>query len=60
MIAGQGDYEWVAGEGCWQPGVNQLWIRVTPLVSPASLFATHDTRLLGARIGAIRLARVAQ
>jgi hypothetical protein len=60
MIAGQGDYEWIADEQCWHPGVNQLWVRVTPLVSPASLFASHDTRQLGARIGAIRLARMRQ
>jgi hypothetical protein len=58
MAAGQGDYEWLAAEGCWKPGVNDVAIGVTPLISPASLFATHDTRLLGARIGAIRLARV--
>ncbi len=57
MTDGQGDYEWLAGEHCWRSGVNQMWIRVTPLISPASLFATHDTRRLGARIGAIRLAR---
>ena len=57
MPAGQGDFAWIAGERCWRAGVNQLWIHVTPLVSPASMFATHDTRLLGARIGAIRLER---
>ena len=57
MAASQGDYEWIAGESCWRAGMNLLWIHVTPLVSPASLFKTHDTRLLGARIGAIRLAR---
>ena len=58
MQAGQGDYEWLAGEPCWRAGMNQLAIGVTPLVSPAALFASHDTRLLGARIGAIRLTRV--
>jgi hypothetical protein len=57
MQAGQGDYEWIVEERCWRAGVNQLWIATTPLISPSSLFATHDTRLLGARIGAIRLAR---
>ncbi|HEX4914295.1 MAG TPA: hypothetical protein VFV51_10070, partial [Vicinamibacterales bacterium] len=57
MQAGQGDYEWNVEERCWRPGVNQLWIATSPLISPASLFATHDTRLLGARIGAIRFAR---
>jgi hypothetical protein len=57
MQAGQGDYEWIVEERCWHPGVNQLWIATSPLISPASLFATHDTRLLGARIGAIRFAR---
>jgi hypothetical protein len=58
MRQGQGDYEWVTGSECWQPGMNLLTISVTPLISPASLFATHDTRLLGARIGSIRLARM--
>ena len=58
MPAGQGDYEWIAGQDCWHDGFNQIAIRTSPLISPASLFATHDTRLLGARIGAIRLARV--
>lgn len=57
MPAGQGDYAWEVAERCWRTGVNELWIHTTPLISPASLFATHDTRLLGARIGAIRLAR---
>ncbi len=57
MQSGQGDYSWEVGERCWRPGVNQLWIHTSPLISPASLFATHDTRLLGARVGAIRLAR---
>jgi hypothetical protein len=37
--------------------MNQVWIAISPLISPASFFKTHDTRLLGARIGAIRLAR---
>ena len=58
MRQGQGDYEWVTGSECWQPGMNLLTISVTPLISPASLVATHDTRLLGARIGSIRLARM--
>jgi hypothetical protein len=57
MQPGQGDYEWVVGETCWRSGMNQMWIAITPLISPASFSKTHDTRLLGARIGAIRLAR---
>ena len=57
MQAGQGDYEWVADASCWRPGMNHMWIAVTPLISPASLSNSHDTRLLGARIGAIRLSR---
>ena len=57
MQAGQGDYEWVAGKDCWREGFNQLAINTSPLISPAALFATHDDRLLGARIGAIRLMR---
>ena len=57
MQPGQGDYEWRVEERCWRPGVNQLWIHTSPLISPASLFATHDKRLLGSRIGAIRLSR---
>ena len=57
MQAGQGDYAWTVEEGCWVPGVNQLWIHTSPLISPATLFSTHDTRLLGARIGAIRFTR---
>lgn len=52
------DYEWIAGAECWRPGINDVIVRVTPLISPSSLFATHDTRLLGARIGALRLSRV--
>lgn len=56
MPPGQGDYEWTVEERCWRPGMNQLWISTAPLISPASLFSTHDTRLLGARIGAIRFA----
>ena len=59
MAAGQGDYEWLVGESCWRAGMNQIAIGVTPLVSPAALTASHDMRLLGARIGAIRLTRVA-
>lgn len=58
MPGGQGDYEWRVEQTCWLPGVNQLWIHTSPLISPASFSATHDTRLLGARIGAIRLTRV--
>lgn len=58
MQPGQGDYQWEVEEACWRPGFNQLWIATSPLITPASLFATHDTRLLGARIGAIRLARL--
>lgn len=58
MQPGQGDYQWEVEEACWRSGFNQLWIATSPLVTPASLFATHDTRLLGARIGAIRLARL--
>jgi hypothetical protein len=57
MQPGLGDYEWIAGKECWRDGFNQLVISTSPLISPAALFATHDTRLLGARIGAIRLAR---
>lgn len=57
MQTGQGDYEWVAPERCWRSGMNRVWIAITPLISPASFSKTHDTRLLGARIGAIRLAR---
>lgn len=58
MQPGQGDYQWDVEEACWRTGFNQLWIATSPLISPASLFATHDTRLLGARIGAIRLHRL--
>ena len=58
MQAGQGDYDWTVDERCWRPGVNQLWIHTSPLISPSSLFTSHDTRLLGSRIGAIRLASV--
>jgi hypothetical protein len=57
MQQGQGDYEWTVEASCWRTGMNHVWIAVTPLISPASLFKTHDNRLLGARIGAIRLAR---
>jgi hypothetical protein len=59
MPPGQGDYEWEVPATCWRAGANQLWVEVTPLVTPASLNGGPDTRLLGARIGAIRLARVA-
>lgn len=60
MPPGQADYEWDVEESCWHAGVNQLWVQSSPLVSPASLSGGHDTRLLGARIGAIRLARIPQ
>ena len=58
MTPGQGDYEWQVPEACWRPGFNQVRIGTSPLVSPALLFGSHDTRLLGARIGAIRFARL--
>ncbi len=58
MPPGQGDYEWEVPARCWRPGANQLWVAVTPLVSPASLTGGPDTRLLGARVGAVRLARL--
>jgi hypothetical protein len=58
MQPDQADYEWIAGRECWQSGYNSLVIGMTPLMSPASVSSTHDTRLLGARIGAIRLARM--
>ena len=57
MQPGQGDYEWVTESSCWRSGMNHMWIAVTPLISPAAFFNTHDTRLIGARIGAIQLAR---
>ena len=60
MPPGQGDYEWDVEPRCWHAGVNQLWLQSSPLVSPASLVGGHDTRLLGARIGTIRLARIPQ
>jgi hypothetical protein len=60
MPPGQADYEWDAAESCWHAGVNQLWLQSSSLVSPAALVGGHDTRLLGARIGAIRLARIAR
>ena len=59
MPPGQGDYNWEVPAHCWLGGANQLWVGVTPLVTPASLNGGPDTRLLGARVGAIRLARVA-
>ena len=58
MTPGSGDYEWDVEQSCWRAGVNQIWIGTSPLVSPAQLFGGHDTRPLGARIGAIRLTRV--
>lgn len=57
MPPGQGDYDWEVPAHCWRAGANQLWVGVTPLVTPASLNGGPDTRLLGARVGAIRLAR---
>ncbi len=57
MPPGQGDYEWEVEQRCWRAGVNQLWLQSAPLVSPASLQGGHDTRLLGARVGAIRFSR---
>ena len=57
MAAGQADYEWNVDAACWRSGANQMWIHTGPLISPASLTGGHDTRQLGARIGAIRLAR---
>ncbi len=60
MTPGQADYEWDVAEACWRAGVNQLWLGSGTLVSPASLVGGHDTRLLGTRIGAIRLARIAR
>ena len=59
MPPGQGDYEWEVPARCWRSGANQLWVAVTPLVSPASLAGGPDTRLLGARVGAVRFAHVA-
>ena len=55
MPPGQGDYDWDVALACWHPGANRLWVSTGPLVSPASLSGGHDTRLLGARVGAIRL-----
>lgn len=60
MTPGQGDYEWNVQETCWRTGVNQLWLETGPLVSPASLIGGHDTRPLGARVGAVRLVRLAR
>lgn len=57
MPPGLGDYEWEVEQRCWRAGVNQLWLQSSPLVSPASLVGGHDTRLLGARVGAIRFSR---
>ncbi len=58
MTPGHVDYEWAVEEACWRAGINQLWLGSDPLVSPASLVGGHDTRQLGARIGALRLARI--
>ena len=60
MPPGQGDYEWEVPSHCWRPGPNQLWVGVTPLVSPATLTGSPDTRLLGARVGAVRFERMAR
>lgn len=60
MPPAQADYEWDVEQRCWHAGVNQLWLQSPALVSPASLVGGHDTRLLGARIGAIRLASIAR
>ena len=59
MPPGQADYEWEVAGTCWRPGMNNLWVSTGPLVSPASINGGHDTRLLGARVGAVRLARLA-
>lgn len=58
MPAGQTDHEWDVDATCWRDGINRLWIDSGPLVSPQSLGTGSDTRLLGARVGAIRLARL--
>jgi len=58
MPPGQADYEWDVEQACWHAGVNQMWLQSAPLVTPASLVGGNDTRLLGARVGAIRLARI--
>jgi hypothetical protein len=58
LTPGQGDYQWDVEATCWRGGMNQLWLSVTPLVSPQMLSGSHDTRMLGARIGAIRFARI--
>ncbi|MDO8677007.1 MAG: hypothetical protein Q7R30_00355 [Acidobacteriota bacterium] len=60
MPPGQADYDWDVEQRCWRAGVNQLWLQSSPLVSPAALVGGNDTRLLGARVGAIRLARIPQ
>ncbi|MEO8681244.1 MAG: hypothetical protein ABI665_19495, partial [Vicinamibacterales bacterium] len=59
MPPGQADYEWDVPANCWRAGANQVWTKVTPLVSPASFNGGPDTRLLGARVGAVRLRRLA-
>jgi len=58
MPPGEGDYEWDVPSACWRAGANQIWTGVTPLVSPQSLTGSPDTRLLGARVGTVRLARM--
>ena len=57
MPAGQGDYAWDVKGECWQPGVNSMWVLQGPLVSPSES-GQADTRQMGARVGAIRLARL--
>lgn len=59
MPPGPADYEWDVPASCWRAGFNQMWLETGPLVTPASLGAGPDTRPLGARIAAIRLARIA-
>jgi hypothetical protein len=57
-LAGFVDVSWVVPTECWLTGANQLWLGSGPLVSPASLGRSGDTRQLGARVNAVRLERV--
>jgi hypothetical protein len=57
-MTGNDDHTWVVPKECWRPGFNQLWIAALPLVSPATLFKSHDTRNLGARVSGNRLTRI--
>lgn len=57
MVRVQGDYAWDVPAECWQPGVNQMFVMQGPLVSPSDS-GSADTRQMGARVGAIRLARL--